>query len=274
MENKLTVIIPLHTFDNGVGELTSKAIASVMTNEHKGVRISIVCPPSIEGDVKAYVEAKLKGIEIPIDIVVNTTGGHNFQKQVNFAVENVETEYFSILEYDDAYSEVWFRNAWKYIENDPKIDVCLPIVEHRLFETNEMVSFGNEITWARGFADEYGVIDFDCLDVFFDFHMTGGIFRTKEFIEIGGLKPSIELVFWYEYLLRSTNSGQRIYVVPKYGYTHYIEREGSLNKYNQIHISEDNAKAWVNYAKRVYMDKEDTDKPIVLKVENETDQLT
>ena len=45
--------------------------------------------------------------------------------------------------------------------------------------------------------------------------MTGSIFNTADWKEVGGLKPQIKLTFWYEWMLRLTNKGKDIFVIPK-----------------------------------------------------------
>ena len=117
------------------------------------------------------------------------------------------------------------------------------------FNSGEYIGVKNEAPWASSFSNEIGYIDYECLDSFFDFYPTGCVFNTEDWLEVGGLKPSIELTFWYEFMLRMTNSGKKIYVIPKVGYNHYVNRENSLFDIYSKTITNEEAEQWFNTAK-------------------------
>ena len=75
-------------------------------------------------------------------------------------------------------------------------------------------------------------------------------------LAIGMLKPSIKLSFWYEFLLRATSKSLKIFVIPKNGYYHLVEREGSImDQYKYMDGKE--RSWWVKLAsKEYYFDKE------------------
>ena len=99
--------------------------------------------------------------------------------------------------------------------------------EHKVFQ------YINEIAWTNSFSSEIGFLDFDCLQDYPSFNLTGGIFNTKDFNTIGGFDSSIKVAFNYEYLLRLTKKELKVYVVPKEGYVHCVGRKGSLtDEYN------------------------------------------
>ena len=95
---------------------------------------------------------------------------------------------------------------------------------------------------------------------YFDFYLTGGVYRTSDWIECGGLKPSIKLTFWYEYLLRATNKGQKVYVIPKLGYKHYLNRPQSLLDIYTHTVDEKESKWWYDLSKEEFIHKEDRNK--------------
>ena len=99
--------------------------------------------------------------------------------------------------------------------------------------------------------------DLDCLQNFFDFYLTGSIFSTHDFLTLGGLKPSIKITFWYEWLLRATNKGKLVYVVPKIGYKHYLGRPNSLVQSARETMSEKESQWWFEVAKKEYFYKEE-----------------
>ena len=52
----------------------------------------------------------------------------NFAKQVNHGVSISKSNWCSILEFDDEYSNIWFKNAIKYMDIYKDVDAFLPIV--------------------------------------------------------------------------------------------------------------------------------------------------
>lgn len=199
-------------------------------------------------------------------LLLNNKGETDFCSQINYAVSKCDSEFFSILEMDDEYSDIWFKNVELYINKMPDVDILMPIVE--LIDYNDsdnIISFTNEIAWANAFTNEIGYIDFDCLENYYDFNLTGGVFRKSEFEKIGGLKKSIKVSFMYEFMLRATSKGLKLYVVPKIGYYHYIGRDKSISETYKKCITEDEAKGWYDLAKIEYSYKEDRNKtPIKL----------
>ena len=49
----------------------------------------------------------------------------NFGSQVNFGVENAKTKWVTILEFDDEYSKIWFKNVKRYTESYNEVDAFL-----------------------------------------------------------------------------------------------------------------------------------------------------
>ena len=58
-------------------------------------------------------------------IILENPGKTDFCSQVNYGVENIDTEWFSILEFDDEYSRHWLKNAEKYVKAYDEIDIFL-----------------------------------------------------------------------------------------------------------------------------------------------------
>ena len=175
---------------------------------------------------------------------------------MNFGVEHIETDYFSILEYDDEYNPKWFKMAHDYFYTNESVSLFLPInvitdSEHKQFQ------YVNEIAWSGSFSNDIGYLDFDCLQDYSSFNLTGGIFNTNDFKAVGGFKPSIKVAFNYELLLRLTKKELKVYVVPKEGYIHVIGRKDSLtDKYNQT-LTREEIKKWFDLAKTEYAFNED-----------------
>ena len=212
----ITVIIPVHEHNDFVKSLLNRAIVSV-PSEYK-----IVISTSLEVDF-SYLTEEYSNVTI-----LTNSAKNDFCSLVNYAVNEIDTKWFSILEFDDEYTNIWFNNVEKYIEYNPEISVFLPLEELIDFNQNKFIGYGNEAPWASSFSNEIGYIDNDCLQQYFDFYLTGAIFNTEDWKTYGGLKPSIKISFWYEFLLRITNKGKKVFVIPKLGYKHYVDRENSL----------------------------------------------
>jgi hypothetical protein len=246
MEN-LVVVIPVHEFNDEVGKLLTNAINSVQEN----IEVRVSCKKGLESKIKKYLKDWS-------DIKIITNEKSDFASLINNGIKN--SKYFSILEYDDEYTPIWFNNVEKYIETMPDVSVFIPLTDIVDFNTKKFSGCGNEAPWASAFSNNIGFIDNDCLQNFFDFYMTGSVFNTDDWNEVGGLKPSIKLTFWYEYMLRATNKDQKIFVVPKVGYNHYMGRKDSLTENYRENMSKEEQEFWFKLAKKEYFFKEDRNK--------------
>ena len=238
---ELVVIIPMNEFGKENIELLNKAVESVPSE----LNVLLSVPNGTDGK-------KLKGISGRLG-VVSESEGSSFAELVNAAANTIEEKWFSILEFDDTYTPIWYDNAKKYIEFMPSTSVFMYLEDITDFNDGKYIGFGNEAAWASAFSNEIGFIDNDCLQNYFDFYMTGSIFNTADWKEVGGLKPSIKITFWYEWLLRATNKNKTVYVIPKVGYNHKLGRKGSLIETYKSTIDQEETQWWFDLAKREYM---------------------
>lgn len=255
----ITIIIPIHKLDNkDEYALFKKALESVEENvntyTYGKLSVLVVLTSAFYDN-----EKKLKKItdiinkhmssedSVSIEVVRND-GRSDFCSQVNFGVEKVNTDYFSILEFDDEYTHNWFKMAHDYFYGNEDVSVFLPI--NVQFNTEKSLwQYGNELAWAASMSEELGFIDSECLKVSTAFNLTGGIFNTTDFKTICGLKSSIEVAFNYEFLLRLAKKNLKIFIVPKEGYKHCVGRKGSLTDYYADKMSDEEAKKWFALAK-------------------------
>ena len=244
----LVVIVPMHEFGKENIELLNKAVESIP----EGLKVILSVKKGVDGRT-------LKGISNRLTVLAESDGD-SFVELVNTAVDNIEEKWFSILEFDDTYTPIWFDNAKKYMEFMPDTSVFMFLEDITDFNNGKYISFGNEAAWASSFSNEIGYIDNDCLQNYFDFYLTGSIFNTADWKEVGGLKPSIKITFWYEWLLRATNKGKKVFVIPKVGYNHSLARKGSLVEYYKENVGKDETEFWFDLAKREYFFKEDRNK--------------
>ena len=245
----LLVVIPVHKIDDEVKTLLTRAINSVPEN------------------VDILISTALENIKVSeIDPTGRAEMVHalesDFQSLVNYAVENCGKQYkwFSVLEYDDEYTSIWLPNFEQYLQFKPEVSVFIPMNDIIDFETNQYVGFGNEAPWASSFSAEIGYIDNECIQNYFDFYLTGAIFNIEDWKEVGGLKPSMKLTFWYELMLRWTNKDKKFYVIPKIGYKHYVNRPSSLYESYRNMMSEEESTWWFETARQESFYKKDRNK--------------
>lgn len=239
MEN-LVVIIPMHEFGKENIELLNKAVDSVPSD----VNVVLSVKKGVDG-------RKLKGISDRLE-VISESDGDSFAELVNAAVDKIEEKWFSILEFDDTYTNIWYNNAKKYVEFMPDTSVFMFLEDITDFNSGKYVDFGNQAAWASSFSNELGYIDNECLQNYFDFYLTGSIFNTVDWRTIGGLKPQIKVTFWYEWLLRATNKGKKVFVIPKVGYNHSLGRKDSLTEVYKREVDNDETQWLFDLAKREY----------------------
>ena len=238
--NDIAVIVPMNEFGKENVDLLNKAVESVPSE----IKVVLSIPKSIEANDLVDVSNRV--------VILQESEGSSFAELVNAAADNIEEKWFSILEFDDTYTPIWLDNANKYIEFMPSTSVFMFLEDVTDFNDEKYIGFGNEASWASSFSNEIGYIDNECLQNYFDFYLTGSIFNTADWRDIGGLKPSIKITFWYEWLLRATNKGKKVYTIPKVGYNHKLGRNGSLTEIYKESIDQDEQQWWFELAKREY----------------------
>lgn len=249
----ITVILPIHKLDDNYKEMFNNAIES-LKDFHNDVKLSIVCPT----DVAKELSSNSSNLEIN---TLTHNGPTDFCSQVNYGIENCDTEWFSILEIDDVYKPIWLKSMNEYVKIYPDVSVFLPIVKDINVE-GKFVSFTNESTWAYGFSERQGFLDNEVLLDFQNYQTSGGLYKTQVIKDNGLFKDNIKLTFSYEFLLRLTHNGVAIMTVPKIGYQHVNFREDSLfwNYQNEDNkLSEKEAKFWLETSKREFFFKNKRD---------------
>jgi hypothetical protein len=235
--NNISIIIPVHEYNDKMLEYLTKAFDSIVAQE--GIdelpQTLIVFPTAIETEIKEFVESQIrkhqdKGITHKSFYLVNNFDKTDYQSQVNLAVKSVNTPYFSVLEFDDEYGKAYIKNAEKYIASYSDIDVFLTMMIE-VNDRNEGVKITNETVWAQQFVGEngeMGYLNLNALKQYTDFKLSGAVIKKSEFENLGGYKSNIKLTFMYEFLLRALNNACKIFSIPKIGYKHLFNREGSL----------------------------------------------
>ena len=238
--NDIVVIIPMHEFGKENIELLNKAIESVPSE----VNVLISIKKGTDG-------RKLKGISDRVGFI-SESEGDSFAELVNAAVDNIEEKWFTILEFDDTFTSIWEHNIKNYLDFMPSTSVLMCLEDITDFNNGQYVGFGNEAAWASSFSNELGYLDNECLQNYFDFYLTGSLFNTADWREVGGLKHSIKITFWYEWLLRLTNKDKKVFVIPKVLYNHKLGRKGSLTEVYKSSVGNEETQYWFDMAKKEY----------------------
>lgn len=254
----ITVILPVHELNNETDvNLFKNSLESVSRQETRPDELLIVVPKGseVEKMLKDYDFGDIKDM---VKVVLND-GKTDFASQMNYGVSQCSTGWFSILEFDDEYSNKWFSNVVRYREAHNDVDIFMPIIidiqETKDEEGKVITNFlglTNEAVWANSFSDELGVLDNNALLSFQNFNIDGIVMKKDMYEDFGGFKSNIKLTFIYEFLLRVTFKDARVMVIPKYGYKHLNQRDGSLFQSYKGEMNPVEANWWLAQAKKEY----------------------
>jgi len=249
MNKDITVIIPLHEINETTEGLYSNAITSIEKQLVKPTSVMIVTPKG--GSASEFAKNFNYGSISELVSVVENDGETDFSSQMNFGVKRCKTTWFSLLEFDDEYSSIWFKNVDEYIEAYPDVELFLPMIVD-VDTSGTFIGFTNEAVWANSFSDELGILDKEALLTYQQFNIDGMVMKTETYLNFGGIKKNMKLTFIYEFLLRMTFNSVRTMTIPKLGYKHLNQREGSLFNTYKTQIDPVEANWWLNKAKNEY----------------------
>ena len=126
----VSVILPIDSAKNVMfDDLFTNAIRSVQT-QIKQINELVIVHSGEE-----LLKNKLNNFDfsgLTVNIIENTKE-FDFCTQVNLGVKNAKSTWISVLEFDDEYSTIWFKNVERFQNAYPDVDVFLPIV----IDTNE-----------------------------------------------------------------------------------------------------------------------------------------
>ena len=197
MKNKIntTVILPIHNIGcENFNDLFIKAVKSVDNNTVLPTELLII---SANETIKADLEKIMPELEVPYRIIINPNTS-DYPTQVNYGVSQVNTKYFSLLEFDDAYTPIWFENIEEYMAEYSDMEIFLPIIREMNSKGN-FVGFSNEPAWSFDFSDKLGEINNETLLEFPNISLCGMTMNKEAFINIGQLKSSIKLFNSFPY---------------------------------------------------------------------------
>lgn len=262
----IDIIIPVHEYNPEVSELLKRCLESVkamaLVNKDMNLYtdVCVVGPSLPTEEINKLIEWD---VEFTSFNVVENSGKIDFCSQVNYAVENgCHNEYFIVVEFDDIVTAKWVKMALPYIESRPKCPLFLPLVEvYDIQNPNAPLHYINELGWSSSFAEnELGSLTNAALQDYCNFNFTGSIVKRSDFIKAGGLKPSIKLAFGYELLLRLAHFNKEVYVVPKVGYFHFVNRDNSLTSEYHRTMTQEEGSWWIKLAIEECQHKKDRNK--------------
>lgn len=267
----ITIIIPVLTLDEQEQNFLVQALTSIKTQKGDYPN-SVLIPYKASEETKSTLESIVKefAATLTIELLENTDEVTSIQAHLNLGAEATKTKYFSYLELDDQYTPIYFQNVEKYIKGYPDTSVFLPMgvdMANAPDGTRVAIKYTNDFAFSRDVTEDTGVVSFDALQKTPQWSISGGIFKTEDYLYVGKLKNNIKYTFVYEYLLRATDQAQHILVIPKLGYLHEFNRPNSytfteLNN-NQL-LTQEELGFWYDTAKKQYYFR-NTDKKITYK---------
>lgn len=247
-KTNISVILPVHELNEETKQMLTNAVQSVTDQIVTPDELIIVAPKG--SDVVKFAKGLENKTDMPI-IIAENDGETDFASQVNYGVSQAKSEWISILEYDDEYAKIWFKNVVEYKDAHKNVELFLPIVID-VDSAGNFIGFTNEAVWANSFSDELGVLDNNALLAYQNFNIDGMVIKKSVYEEFGGFKPSMKLTFIYEFLLRMTFKDVKTMVIPKFGYKHVNQRVGSLFSSYKETMDPVEAKWWLSTAKKEY----------------------
>lgn len=256
----ISIILPVHEFNDTVAGFLRKTFGAIKAQKDVDALPVIILVHSHLAEQTGLLEF-IKEFVTPVeqtDVALSITpikneGKTDFASQVNLGVQNAGTDYISILEYDDMYSEVFFKNAVKHIKALPDVGMFLPFTIEVDDKTQTLVQIVNQAIWSKSYVGENGVLGYlntKSLGEFSFYTLGGSVIKKSEYTAVGGLKANIKLAFTYEFILRFLDNGNKIYSMAHFGYRHIINRAGSLFSNYGATMPMKERKFWFETAKK------------------------
>ena len=228
-KNTVTIIIPIHKLENEAElKMAKRAIESVVNQKVESLpNILVVTSASVAPSQAQELKRALGTAKVNYTQLLKE-GETDFASMVNFGVSQINTTNFAVLEFDDEFTDIYFKHVERYLATDPKVSLLLPLVAETNL-ANELLRYSNEVPWVKDFSKEVGTLDHEGLQNYAGVNLTGAVINTKQFLAVKGLKTNLPAVFNYEFLLRLSNQEDSLIVsIPRIGYLHKNGRENAL----------------------------------------------
>ena len=243
MKNKISIIIPVASLKTKEElELFHNALNSIDSQTTKPNDVVVVIPK----EYKELISDKTYSFKLNI---VSNNKDTSFGSQVNLGTSKAKGTHVMIMGMDDLLADFYIEEVYKYIEND-EANTFLPLVMNVTDKGFSHLS--NEIIWSQSFYNVEGIVDLESLKQIDNFLIYGMVVPKNNFIELGGVKPSIKLSYAKETLMRLVHNGMTIRVIPKMGYQRLVGREGSLTKQSES-MSFNEIRFWLDLPQTEYL---------------------
>jgi hypothetical protein len=255
---QLSIIIPVSEFNDTVKEYLAKAIKSVadQDNAPDKPQLVVVFPPKAAQVIFFVKELNLENV---VKFITTTDAAADYQSQINWAVNEIDTEYFSVLEFDDELGKTYVKNATQYAAAYPLVDIFI-LMMLEVDTENKPVKISNEIAWSQHFAgdiENLGYLSVETVKSYSDFKLSGAVIKKSDFVKNGGYKVNIKLTFMFEYLLRSLNNNSKAFIIPKIIYKHLVDRPDSMFEVYSKTMPKLERKFWFDIAMKEYFFNKD-----------------
>lgn len=224
--NKITVIIPVHRIANENDlQFFNNMKESINQQHSKAFNVLIITPDVMECNADGFSYDFSPDVNVKIHY---TETALSYQNAVNLGASLCETPYFTVLEFDDVFTNKYIYHANRHLKVfKDSYDVLLNLV----FEVNEsggMMGIRNEVAWVVNQMNVQGELDIDkSKQMLNSLSLVGAIINKERFLSINGLKPSFEMFFNQEFIIRALENSFNIFVIPRIGVKHTNNRAGS-----------------------------------------------
>ena len=262
---KISIIVPVHKIANQTDlNYFNEMKESLKNQTNKNFEVLYITPKNIEVSVE-------NPSSFTYELGSDTTHAvHHYphddemtyQRAVNYGASVCGTEYFTVLEFDDTFSQTFVEHIHKHLNHyGSKYDIYTNIV----FEVNEqgsMMGLRNETAWVVNLMAVQGEIDLEKSKQFLNsLSLVGAVFKTSKFLSINGLKPSFEIFFNQEFLIRALENSFNVYVIPRIGVKHTNNRPGSYFDQCSAKFNNEDRKYWHSQILKQCYTNEDYKKP-------------
>lgn len=250
----ITILIPIHKFGDEERQVIVKCFESISRQNVKNYNVLIAT-------FADYVESISNANSYDLDLNFHILDSNliekypNYVEIVNSSVKVISSDYFTVLQLDDVLNNTFTLNAEKYSKAYPSVAVFLPIVLE--FNGETFTKSLNESVWNIDFTEKQGYLDFETMRKFNVFSFVSAIYKTVDFKEENGYKPTIKKYFEHEYFLRILYKAYEVMVIPKFMVRHTVDRPGSLSKYYEDNLEKLEEKFYFDLARKEYFFDED-----------------
>jgi hypothetical protein len=125
-ETNISIILPVYQLDDTTKPLFKNAIKSVEEQIVVPNELVIVVGKGSNdyNFIKSFDFGNIKNIVT----IIENDGDTDFCSQFNLGVSKAKYDWVSLLEQDDEYAKIWFKNVVEYRTAYPNVNIFLPLI--------------------------------------------------------------------------------------------------------------------------------------------------